>query len=324
MTSFELIEHKLLLKTTWSISRESSEFKINFIVKAKMGSHFGLGECAISARYNQTHDKIRSEFKKFVDAKLSIDSPVDLVKLNGLNLSSALRFAIESSLVHLWSAQKKESVSHFLGLKEVDSITTSYSIPIMELNKIAKYLEENPFACYKLKVGKENGKELLNAVLKHSTSQVRVDANEAFDSVTELMDVFDNVDMTRVEFVEQPFASENLNAYKELFKINPFKVMADEAFIDERDYGVVRDHFHMVNLKLMKVGSYYKTIELARELKKMGLELMIGCMIETSVGIRSALNIASLFDVFDLDGSLLLKSDPYDFIKSDQDKICLN
>lgn len=321
MLNFKLTEHQLKLKTTWAIARESSEQKLNFVVKVGDQNNHGMGECAISPRYGQTPELIRHQFEKFASQKISFNDLKDLAQLDDLELAKPLRFAIESALIHLWSKEAKKKTWQFLNLDRPSSIQSSFSIPIMDITEVRPYLMNNPYPIYKLKIGGGQSLNLIKEVLSHSNSLLRLDANEGFVKVDELLAMLKEIDLSRVEFIEQPFHSDNKKAYQELYPIAPCPIMADEAFIDEKDLDFIEKSFHMVNIKLMKTGSYLKTIDLAKKLQSMNKKLMIGCMIETSLGINSAMNLASLFDYYDLDGSLLIKNDPFSFIQNDKGKL---
>ena len=80
----------------------------------------------------------------------------------------------------------------------------------------------------------------------------------------------------------------------------------------------------MKNIKLQKCAGMNNAIKLIKEARKYNLKVMLGCMIETSLGISHALRMASLCDYIDLDGSLLLKNDPYNFILEKNGYLNLN
>ena len=119
-----------------------------------------------------------------------------------------------------------------------------------------------------------------------------------------------------VEFIEQPFPANDLEKSKKLTKLSPLDIYADENSRNVGDIKKIKDSFDGINIKLMKCGSIEEAIEMIRQAKKYDLKIMLGCMIETSVGITAAASIASFVDKVDLDGNLLIKNDPYEWCKS--------
>src|SRR5438552_5603192 len=99
-----------------------------------------------------------------------------------------------------------------------------------------------------------------------------------------------------------------------LKKYSPFTLFADESITTEADFSLLRKMFDGINMKLMKAGGYLNGIRLLKEAKKAGMKTMIGCMVETTLGISSGMNLCSLADYTDLDSFLLLKNEPFDLI----------
>jgi len=114
-----------------------------------------------------------------------------------------------------------------------------------------------------------------------------------------------------VEFVEQPFPAAKLNQTAILKTISPLPIFADENSLTAADIPRIAHAFDGINIKLMKCGSLFearKMIQLAREYD---LKIMLGCMVESSVGITAAAHLSTLVDYADLDGNLLITNDPY-------------
>ena len=126
-----------------------------------------------------------------------------------------------------------------------------------------------------------------------------------------------------IEFVEQPLPSSFLEESVYLKRYAPFRLFADESITAEADFGLLKKMFDGVNIKLMKAGGYLNAIRLLREAKNQGMQTMIGCMVETTLGISSACHLASQADYFDLDSFLLVKNEPYQLIDEHEGKLSL-
>ncbi len=127
-----------------------------------------------------------------------------------------------------------------------------------------------------------------------------------------------------MQFIEQPFAANMVDEYMALKPQSAFEIMGDESIEQNVDFESLAKQFHSINVKLMKAGGYSKAIDLLTGARAHGLKTMLGCMIETSLGISSAIHLSSLADYFDLDGSLLIKKDPFNLITESSGSISLN
>lgn len=328
MFHWSLKEIELPLKFTWNISRNSSDIKRNFIVEVKNGNFVGVGEVAFNVRYGESRELIIEKFEEFKNEAANADfNGIESVVgfLDRLDLPQSLKFGIESSFVHYVAKLSGKTVPQLLCLNTISSVKTSFSIPIMEVGKIENFFIENNlsrFQVLKVKVNKDNAAELCKEVLRISNVPLRIDANEAFMNTTEVLNFLNMFpDNNRIEFLEQPLPASHHEEAIELKKHSPVILIADESVTKEdiTDYYV--DRFHGVNIKLMKSGGYLKGIKQLRQAKILGLKTMLGCMVETSLGISSALNIASGVDYLDLDGFLLLKEDPYKILTEEKGKI---
>jgi glutamate racemase len=174
----------------------------------------------------------------------------------------------------------------------------------------------------KVKINKENGFELCKEVLRLTDVPLRIDANEAFESTSEVLKFLNFFpDLSRIEFLEQPLPAHMHEEAISLKKYSPVMLMADESVTKEEINSYYIERFHGVNIKLMKSGGYLKGLKQIRQAKILGLKTMLGCMIETSLGISSALNISSGVDYLDLDGFLLIKKDPFNILTEENGKI---
>lgn len=328
MFIWSIEEKKLPLKFTWNISRNSSDIKHNFFVSVRNGSISGVGEVAFNVRYGETRELILEKFEEFNQAAANqeFNGVENLVAfLEKFEMPQSLKFGIESSFVHYVSILSGKSVAQLMGTNAVSSVKTSFSIPIMEIGKIENFVKENNlqrFSTIKLKINDENALELCREVLRVVKVPLRIDANEAFQDTNAVMRFLENFpDVSRLEFLEQPLPASLHEEAVELKKYSKVLLMADESVTKEEINNYYPERFHGVNIKLMKAGGYLKAVKQLRQAKILGLKTMLGCMIETSLGISSALNIAGGVDYLDLDGFLFLKDEPYKLISEENGKI---
>lgn len=320
MINWSIEKQDLELKYSWKIARNSSDQKTNIFVTALQNKISGIGEAAPNIRYGESPESLIREFSLFVDAVPDVlEDQQELENLLfKLPLSNSLRFSISSSFAHLKCREQKIYPWKYLNLSEPHGAETSYTIPIMDPGKLSSFIEENNlkrFKSLKLKVNDELAKDLTISLRKITNQDIRVDGNECWTDPGKVLDFLSAVKSSNIQFLEQPFPAELDLEYKELKAKSPVKLFLDESVTDMPDLKKLKDQCHGINMKLMKAGGYLNGIRILREARNLGLETMIGCMVETSLGIWSGLNISSLADYTDLDGAFLLQKEPFNLIK---------
>ena len=128
-----------------------------------------------------------------------------------------------------------------------------------------------------------------------------------------------------VELIEQPMPASELELMKKLKGWSPLPLAADESFTGTENLEEIAEAFHIINIKLMKIGSLIKAREVIQQAKKMKLKVMIGCMIESSLANAAGTLVALQADYADLDGHLLISNDPFSGLKVNADyRVCLS
>lgn len=305
------------LKVNWKLSRNQTTFKENYIVHLECDEGHFRSEIAPNIRYDETVQNIFEEFEKWYqgfDLK-SFKNTAELPEiLSGIKLHS-LRFGLESVLLSLLAKRSGQSLTAFLGLPPPRAVETSFSMPIIPLHEIKDYLKPiSRFKSLKIKVNAETGAEMIQEIRRHSSAKLRVDANEAWRDLDQFMRFQETLQGMNIELIEQPFTSSMISEYKELKKRTPYKLLADESIEDVGNFRELSEQFHAVNIKLMKTGSLMKARDLLVEAKRHRLESMMGCMIETTIGISYGMLFCGMVEYVDLDGFLLVKDEPFHLV----------
>lgn len=306
--NYEVIE--LQLKTTWKISRNSSDIKKNLIIELDGKK----SEIAPNVRYGESIEQAVEEIEKFNHQDFILPESMEEIReiMRKVTAHHSTKFGIESLLIK----QLNKPISDLLVIPSPNKVMTSFSLPIMEPQQIKQYLKENSkFHCYKIKVDSKSAVESVKLVQSLTRKKLRIDANEGFESSDEVMNFLSQVKTHQIEFLEQPLASNNIVEQEKLFKICPVEIIADESVEDNANFNLLKNKFHGINVKLMKAAGIINAVKLLKEAKAHNMKTMIGCMIETSLGISYAMEINALADYLDLDGHLLIKNDPFDLIK---------
>jgi L-alanine-DL-glutamate epimerase-like enolase superfamily enzyme len=312
----------LKLKYTWRIARNASDEKLNFLVQVTDGTYSGFGEAAPNIRYGETPELLLQQYQVLLMAGLAgMKSMEDLLQLLLEHPPvNSLRFAIESAYLHYFCQHRSIAVHQLLGQRPPMQQVTCYSLPIMEPGQVQEFIRAhnlNRFRSLKVKVNHEQGLELVQEVLKATHRKVVVDGNESWQNPDELMRFMEALDPKQVLFVEQPMPASHAAAYAHLKESSPIPLVADESVTDTADFDLLRTEFHGVNIKLMKAGGYLNAVRLLQEARKHGMMAMIGCMMETSLGIWSAMQLSSAFDFADLDGFMVIEDEPFKLVREE-------
>jgi L-alanine-DL-glutamate epimerase-like enolase superfamily enzyme len=228
----------------------------------------------------------------------------------------SLEAAFSMALWDWWGQKQKKPVSELLGLDTSRMPLTSFTIAIGELDEIGEKIKEaEPYSILKVKLGTPDmDRAIIQEIRQHTDKVIRVDANEGWQTDTALELCKWLADLN-IEFIEQPFPADQLDQTALLRSKSPLDIYADENSLNSADIPQIHEAFDGVNIKLMKCGSIEEGQRMIHLAKFHDMKIMLGCMVETSVGITAATHLAGEVDAADLDGNLLINNDPYSGVK---------
>jgi L-Ala-D/L-Glu epimerase len=306
------------LKVNWKLSRNQTTFKENFIVKLETKKGAFRSEIAPNIRYGETPETILEQFEEWkhkVDLEKITSEKELTLSLDQSKLLHALRFGLESCFLSYLAALQNESLTEYLKLTRPVTVETSFSMPIIPVQEIADYLAPiQRYKSLKIKVNAETAADMLTEIKRHTSVKLRVDANEGWKDLDSFMRFQECLQGMNIELIEQPFPSSMQDEYRELKKITSYKLLADESIEDVGDFSQLSQQFHAVNIKLMKTGSLIKARDLILAAKRQNMQAMMGCMIETTIGISYGMLFGGMVEYIDLDGFLLIKDEPFKLV----------
>jgi L-alanine-DL-glutamate epimerase-like enolase superfamily enzyme len=197
---------------------------------------------------------------------------------------------------------------------------TDYSIGIDSIEKMVDKLKEKPWPIYKIKVGTADDIAIVKALRENTNAVLRVDANAAWDVETALK-LIPQLKELGVEFIEQPLAKDNWEGMKILYRESSLPLFADEACVFENGVEKCRDHFHGINIKLTKCSGITPALRMIKKARELDMQVMVGCMNESTVGSAAIAHLLPLIDHADMDGPLLLAEDVASGITYDYGKV---
>lgn len=213
-----------------------------------------------------------------------------------------------------WQGKKRgQPTWRALGVTNTSLPLTSFSLGLeSDLDLLAGQVRDAAsFPILKIKLGTEQDERILEVIRREApTAIIRVDANMAW-SVDEALSKLPMLAKYDVEFVEQPLAADDLEGLRKLKQAGVLPIIADESCVLPDDIDRLAGHVDGINIKLSKCGGIRQGLEMIRRAREAGLRIMLGCMVESSLGIAAALQLGPLVDWLDLDGHLLLAEDPF-------------
>ncbi len=311
----------LSLDAPFEIARGRTEATENVVVEIEHDGETGYGASAPSRHYGETAATVEALLPELLEVVERVGNPHARWTIADRMLAVArgnpsARAAVDLALWDLAGKLLGKPVYRLLGYSvDPDGCPpTSITIGIDDTDVMADRAREADEAGHpvvKVKLGTDRDLEIAAAVREAVPRKtIRVDANEAWKP-KEAVRKCRALESYDVEFVEQPVESENPDDLRYVYERSPIPIAADESCRTAADIPEIADRCDIANLKLMKTGGLTPAIELIHAARAHGLEVMCGCMLETNVAIAGAAHLLPVLDYADLDGSLLLESDPY-------------
>jgi L-alanine-DL-glutamate epimerase-like enolase superfamily enzyme len=329
VTRFGVSRKRLTLKHTWTISRNSSDFKDNVFVRIERDGVVGWGEAAPNVRYGESAEQTIDALEK----TRSLVTAGDWLKYVDLRTrweretvgQSCARAALDMAILDWVGGKLKAPLYRLLGLDPGQAPVTTFSIGIDSPEVIRqKVAEAKEFPVLKIKVGRDNDAEILAAVRAATDKPLRVDANEGWKDKEQALEKIQWLAGLGVELIEQPLPAAMLEETAWLRERVEIPIVADEAVKTAADIPRLAGAYDGINIKLMKSGGLQEAIRMIHVARAVGMKIMLGCMIESSVAISAAAHLSPMVDWADLDGNLLISNDPFVGVGVERGRLILN
>ncbi len=217
--------------------------------------------------------------------------------------------ALDVAAHDLWAKRLGVPLYQALGLSIDELPISNFTLGIASIPQMVADIQALDLPIYKIKLGTKEDVEIITALRQHTPSIFRVDANCAW-TVEETVANAEAFKELGVEFIEQPLAKDNWEGMKTVYEKSALPVIADESCQVAADVTLCHQHFHGINIKLMKCGGITPALQMIQQAKQLNLKVMLGCMTESSIGISAIAHLAPLLDYVDMDGAMLLAADP--------------
>jgi L-Ala-D/L-Glu epimerase len=293
------------IREAFTISRGAKREAVVVVATLSDGTHIGRGECVPYARYGESVEAVAAAIQACAGP---LADGLTRAGLGDLMPPGAARNALDCALWDLEAKRTRRSAAQLAGVGPLRPVLTAYTISLDKPEAMAaKACAAAAFPLLKLKLGGAGDAERLAAV-RAAAPQARLiaDANEAWQA-HETESLLAAAAAAGVELVEQPLPAGNDAMLVEIAR--PVPVCADESVHDRASLAALADRYDAVNIKLDKSGGLTEALHVADEARALGLKIMVGCMVSTSLAMAPALLLAQDADFVDLDGPLLLARD---------------
>jgi L-Ala-D/L-Glu epimerase / N-acetyl-D-glutamate racemase len=303
---------RLPLAETFRIARETTDEAGVVQVEIRHDGVVGFGEAAPLEHYDQSPKSALAYIEHNADAVGDDPWALDAVHGRLPHGEPAARSALDAALHDLCAKLAGVPLWKLLGL-ERGGPPTSWTIGIGDPDEMARKAERDAprFRRLKLKLGARDGLDVerVRAVRGVTSLPLQVDVNEGW-SFDEALEALPQLAALDVQYCEQPLPAGDTSG-SELRRRSPVPIYVDEDCHTLEDVRVCAQIAHGLTIKLAKSGGVREAIRMAHAGRALGLGLMLGCMVESGLGIAPGTHIASLFDHVDLDGNLLIREDPW-------------
>ncbi|SHG75934.1 dipeptide epimerase [Halobaculum gomorrense] len=328
--SFERVS--LPLEHDFTISRGTTVAAENVIVRIENeDGTVGVGAAAPSAHYGETVDTVVAVLPDLLAEVETIGDPhalAEIEKRMGAVVADnpAARCAASIAVHDLAAKRLGVPLYRLWGLNPADAPDTSYTIGIDDTETMrgkTRAAVEAGYGTLKLKLGTDRDREVVEAVREEAPdATLRVDANEAW-TPRETARKSEWLADLGVEFIEQPVPAGDPGGLRDAFERSVLPIAADESCVTLDDVPQIADRCDIANLKLMKCGGLLEAKRMVHAARAHGLEVMLGCMVESNAAIAAGCQLAPFLDYADLDGSLLLaeEADPFEGVPMDEGRI---
>ncbi len=286
----------------------------NTLVRFEHEGLTGLGEASPAHYYGENRELVEAALATWAphlgDDPFALDAIEERLDLT-LDGQRAARAALETAL-HDWIGQRLGlPIWKLLGLDPARVPVSSVTLGMASAEEMEQKLDTvRDFPIIKVKLGRPEDVENLRLIRRSYRGRLRVDANTAW-APADAVRVLKAIEPLDIELVEQPVARHDLDGLEWVRGRVGIPVYADESVHDPEDVPKLAGRVDGVNLKLMKSGGLRRMLRTLTTARAHDMKVMLGSMVESSLALSAAAQLAPLADHLDLDGHWLLKRDPF-------------
>jgi L-alanine-DL-glutamate epimerase-like enolase superfamily enzyme len=274
----------------------------------------GWGEAAATKFYGETLETVSAALATY--APLLGDDPFQLDAIERrlevtMRRNAAARVAISTALHDLVGKRLGVPLWKYWGLDRAAAPRSTFTIGIDTPEMLRKKVAEaSEYPILKVKLGSDHDVEILETLRGATDREIRVDANCGWTAAhaVKMLPILEEFGVT---VLEQPVQPEDLDGFAQIRRHARIPLIADESCVTSTDIPRLAGRVDGINIKLAKCGSLREALRMIAIARSLQMTVMVGCMIESSLGITAAAHFTPLVDIVDLDGGALLRDDPF-------------
>jgi len=319
--------YTLQLKHAFTLSTSSRTTTPVMLTEIEYEGVTGYGEASMPPYLGESQESVSKflsllNLSQFSDPFLLIDI---LEYIDGIMPGNfAAKASVDIALHDLIGKLVGEPFYRLFGLNPDKTPLTSFTIGLDTPEIIKqKVTEAGPYKVLKIKLGRDNDREMVEVIKSQTDKPLCVDVNQGWKDRNKALEMAVWLKEKGVLFLEQPMPKEMKDDIAWLTQRSPLPVIGDEAIQNISDLLNNRDIYSGINIKLMKCGGLNSAMKMINMARAFGMKVMIGCMTETSCAVSAAAQLSPLADWCDLDGNLLINNDPFTGVEIVDGKITL-
>ncbi len=312
---FRLEPYRVDLFKPFRISRDVYDHKLGMRVFLEAGPHTGIGETQEHVFYGVRQAGLK---QKLLDLKPLIESqdlvhPASMyaIMTDAIGDHPFVLAAVDMAYWDLYARVHHKPTRELLDLPRVPERKqySTWTITIDTEDAMVGETKKHNYKVFKVKLGTENDMRIMELLLSETDADFYVDANcgWSLDKAIEFTRAFRG---TRLRMIEQPLQTSRIRDMQSLKDQTDIPLIADESFIHLEDLEACQPGFDGVNIKLLKCGGLTPAIKIIRKAMEMEMDLMVGCMTESSIGISAAMQIVPWMKYADVDSFMFIRNDP--------------
>ncbi|MBT9873930.1 twin-arginine translocation signal domain-containing protein [Bacteroides salyersiae] len=321
--------YELKLKHVFTVASYSRTTTPDVQVEIEYEGVTGYGEASMPPYLGQTVDAVMAFLRKVDLEQFSDPFGLEDILAYVDSLSpgdTAAKAAVDIALHDLVGKLLGAPWYKIWGLNKEKTPSTTFTIGIDTPDVVRGKTREvaGQFNILKVKLGRDNDKEMIRTIRSVSALPIAVDANQGWSDRQYALDMIHWLKEQGIVMIEQPMPKEQLDDIAWITQQSPLPVFADESLQRLNDVTALKGAFTGINIKLMKctgMREAWKMVTLARALD---MKVMVGCMTETSCAVSAAAQLSPVVDFADLDGNLLISNDRFKGMEVINGKITLN
>lgn len=320
--------YELQLKHAFTLATSSRTSTPVMLVELEFDGFVGYGEASMPPYLGESHETV-SRFLSKVDLS-AFNDPFRMDEIleyiDSIDEGNrAAKASVDIALHDLVGKLMDQPWYRIWGLNPEGTPYTSFTIGIATHDVVVEKTKEAAgFKILKVKMGRENDKEMIETIRSVTDVPLCVDVNQGWTDRQYALDMIHWLNGKGIVFVEQPMPKEQMDDMAWLTARSPLPTIADEAFQRVQDIPKLKDVYTGINIKLMKSTGMREAKKMVDVARALDMKVMLGCMTETSCAISAASQLSPLVDWADLDGALLISNDIFDGMKVIDGKVTLN